>query len=294
MTKMTRRIGGWMAAAAVAAMLVGCGHRERPTPPVPVPEPSLTPASPPPPPPPTINSGLGDEEALWHLRAALNVAALGCGQGPAGAGIVTRYNALLIERKAVLATAYAAEKARYGTERGALDRHMTQLYNFFADPAAQRGFCAAAADVAEQVAATPAAALPGFAATALEQLERPVVAPRMIVASTARAAASAPETASAPTVAPAPTVAAAATPTASAWRIQIGAFTGQAAAEAAWARATTRVPSLGGYSPIYQPVPGKPLVRVQVGAADDRAGAIQLCAAAAAGGFDCMPVTARR
>ncbi len=289
MTRTTRRIGGWMAAAAVAAMLVGCGHRERPTPTAPAPEPSPTPAPPPPPPPPTtINSGLGDEEALWHLRAALNVAALGCGQGPAGAGIVTRYNALLIERKAVLATAYAAEKARYGTERGALDRHMTQLYNFFADPAAQRGFCAAAADVAEKVATTPAAALPGFAATALEQLERPVVAPRLAVASTARAAASA------PTVAPAPTVAAAATPTASAWRIQIGAFTGQAAAEAAWARATTRVPSLGGYSPIYQPVPGRPLVRVQVGAADDRAGAIRLCAAAAAGGFDCMPVTARR
>jgi hypothetical protein len=83
-------------------------------------------------------------------------------------------------------------------------------------------------------------------------------------------------------------------PTASPWRIQIGAFTGQAAAERAWTRATARVPSLAGYSPIYQPVPGKPLVRVQVGAADDRAGAIRLCAVAAAGGFDCMPVTARR
>ncbi len=34
-------------------------------------------------------------------------------------------------------------------------------------------------------------------------------------------------------------------------------------------------------------------VAAQVGAADDRAGAIRLCAAAA-GGFDCMPVTARR
>ena len=281
MTRMTRRIGGWMAAAAVAAMLVGCGHRERPTPPVPVPEPSLTPASPPPPPPPTINSGLGDEEALWHLRAALNVAALGCGQGPAGAGIVTRYNALLIERKAVLASAYAAERTRYGTEPGALDRHMTQLYNFFADPVAQRGFCAVAADVSAEVATTAADALPAFADTALARLERPIVAPRVTVAPAATAATMA-------------AAAVAVTPTASPWRIQIGAFTGQAAAEAAWARATTRVPSLGGYSPIYQPVPGKPLVRVQVGAGNDRAGAIRLCAAAAAGGFDCMPVTTRR
>jgi hypothetical protein len=259
-------------------MLAGCGHRQQPVaPPLPVPE-TPPPPAPVTPPPPTINSGVGAQEALWHLRAALNVAALGCGQGPAGAGIVARYNALLIERKAVLATAYAAETGRYGAERGALDRHMTQLYNFFADPVAQRGFCAVAAQVAEEAAAVPADALPDFAVSALPRLEQPVIAPRTMVVAARVAAAPAP----------------AAATTASPWRIQIGAFTGQAAAERAWARATARVPSLGGYSPIYQPVPGKPLVRVQVGAADDRAGAIRLCAAAAAGGFDCMPVTARR
>ena len=282
MTMMTRRTGGRVATMAVAAMLVGCGHRERPAPPPPAPVVEPSPAPAPAPPPVTINSGLGTEEALWHLRAALNVAALGCGQGPAGAAIVTRYNALLIERKAVLASAYAAERTRYGTEPGALDRHMTQLYNFFADPVAQRGFCAVAADVSAEVATTAADALPAFADTALARLERPIVAPRVTVAPAATAA----------TMAAAAAVAV--TPTASPWRIQIGAFTGQAAAEAAWARATTRVPSLGGYSPIYQPVPGKPLVRVQVGAGNDRAGAIRLCAAAAAGGFDCMPVTSRR
>ena len=278
----TRRIGRTTAAVA-AALLAGCGHRQPVTPP-----PIVVPEAPPPavpvaPPPPTINTGVGAEEALWHLRAALNVAALGCGQGPAGAGIVARYNALLTERKAALATAYGAETARYGTERGALDRHMTQLYNFFADPVAQRGFCTVAAQVADEVATVPADALPDFAAVALARLEQPIVAPRVTVA--------------AARVAPPPTAALAAVtamPTASPWRIQIGAFTGQAAAERAWTRATARVPSLAGYTPVYQPVPGKPLIRVQVGAADDRAGAIRLCAAAAAGGFDCMPVTARR
>jgi hypothetical protein len=283
MTKTTRRIG-WTAAAVAALVLSGCGRRQPPVTPPPIGAPPAPPAAEPAaPPPPTINSGVGEGEALWHLRAALNVAALGCGQGPAGAGIVARYNALLTERKAALATAYGAETARYGAERGALDRHMTQLYNFFADPVAQRGFCAVAAQVADEVATVPADALPGFAATALTRLEQPIVAPRVTVA--------------AARVAPPPAAALAAVtaaPTASPWRIQIGAFTGQVAAERAWTHATARVPSLAGYSPIYQPVPGKPLVRVQVGAADDRAGAIRLCAAAAAGGFDCMPVTARR
>ena len=96
--------------------------------------------------------------------------------------------------------------------------------------------------------------------------------------------------------APAAPVALAAAPTpapTAPWRIQIGAFTGRAAAEAAWAKAQAKVPSLARYAPYYEPVPGKPLVRVQVGAASDRASALGLCASAAAGGFDCIPVVGR-
>ena len=75
------------------------------------------------------------------------------------------------------------------------------------------------------------------------------------------------------------------------WRIQIGAFTGKAAAEAAWERARVRAPSLASYKPHYEKVPGRPeLVRVQLGSARDRTGALRLCAAAAAGGFDCIPL----
>jgi cell division septation protein DedD len=76
----------------------------------------------------------------------------------------------------------------------------------------------------------------------------------------------------------------------SAWRIQLGAFTGKPAARLAWEKARYRLPSLAAYRPHYQKVPDSALVRLQVGKAADRASAIRLCATAAAGGFDCFPV----
>ena len=82
-----------------------------------------------------------------------------------------------------------------------------------------------------------------------------------------------------------------AAPISESWRIQIGAFTGRAAAEAAWATARERAPGLSRYAPHYENVPYRPeLTRLQLGEASDREGALRLCAAAAAGGFDCIPV----
>ncbi len=300
---------------AIALLVPGCGaHHGRPsvapTPfagPMPQPPPGAAPGLTIPEPGDdgrytTINSGVNAQEALWHVRAALNVAALSCGHRPGGSDIVLHYNALLTQRKAVFATAYAAETGRFGTGgQEALDVHMTRLYNFFAQPPAQAGFCAAAADVADHAANVPPQALSQFAIGALGRLEAPVLDyyraygayRRELVAWNARPRADVRERGPvqlaaehAERLAAPPSAASSGVP----WRIQLGAFTGQLAAEAAWARARLRLPMLATYRPHYQTIPGRPLVRLQVGSAEDRAGALRLCAAAAAGGFDCLPV----
>lgn len=124
----------------------------------------------------TINSGITAQEALWHVRAALNVAALSCRTRPGGAAIVKHYNALLVRRKAALARAYAAESGRFARDgKGAVDAHQTRLYNFFAQPSAQAAFCQAAADVAEHVEAVSPDGLPQYATGALGRLETPIL-----------------------------------------------------------------------------------------------------------------------
>ena len=267
---MTTRLS--LSAGVIAlSMLVldGCAHRHHDHPGSPAAPVQSVPQQ-----APTINSGLGPEEALWHVRAALNVAALLCGRRPGGAALVQRYNALLTDDKATLATAYGAETRRYGSsDPAALDRHMTQLYNFFARPDATPAFCAAAMEVSRQVSSTPPSQLTAFAPPALERLQsailNPTPIPRMAAAATAE-------------------------PTSGEWRIQLGAFTGRPAAVAAWDKVRVRLPSLAAYRPRYEPVPDSPLVRLQIGAARDRDGALRLCAAAATGGFDCMAVPKRR
>ena len=124
----------------------------------------------------TVNSGVSEQEALWHVRSALNVAALSCRAQPGGAALIKRYNALLVHQKAALTRAYAAETGRFAHEgRGAVDAHLTRLYNFFAQPSAQSGFCAAAADVAEHVGTVSPSGLPRYATSALDRLEAPIL-----------------------------------------------------------------------------------------------------------------------
>jgi cell division septation protein DedD len=240
----------------------------------------------------TINSGVGGEEALWHVRAALNVAALSCGQRAGGAEIIRRYNALLTDRKPILAAAYADEAGR--RDQAALDRHMTQLYNFFAQPPAQPGFCAAAAEVAGHAESLSAA----DAGPALHRLEAPILDyyrayasyRRDLAARQARPATVLADRRGKAEIVPSVRPEISEQRIRSAWRIQLGAFTGKLAARTAWEKARGRLPSLAAYRPHYQKVPGSALVRLQVGKAADRASAIRLCATAAAGGFDCFPV----
>lgn len=122
----------------------------------------------------TPNRDLSPAEVTWHVRVALNVAALGCRDE------ATAYNAMLTTEKEPLAQAdtgaQTAERARGGDWEARHDDAMTKLYNFWAQPPAQAGFCTAAADVLREAVNVEPADFPAFAAAALPRLEAPFVA----------------------------------------------------------------------------------------------------------------------
>ncbi|GAA0679268.1 hypothetical protein FHT00_003127 [Sphingomonas insulae] len=124
----------------------------------------------------TPNRNLSADGAVWHLRAALNVAALAC-RGPDEATIVAGYNALLTSQKATLNGAQSRLVAEYKASGGdwqdRYDDQMTRLYNFFSQAQARDAFCnAAVATLADSATVAPAD-LPSFAAGRLAVLEKP-------------------------------------------------------------------------------------------------------------------------
>lgn len=126
-----------------------------------------------------INRDIGPGETVWHLRSALNVAALACRQKE-HQPITSNYNQMLRQHRAVLADAYAAEQAKFRSVYGGdwqkrQDRHATSLYNFFANPIAQRQFCAAAVKVSERIVQLNGAQFMDYSKAALAQLEQPIV-----------------------------------------------------------------------------------------------------------------------
>ncbi|WP_342248707.1 hypothetical protein [Sphingomonas sp. OTU376] len=125
----------------------------------------------------TVNHHISREQTAWHVRAALNVAALGC-RDEAERETVAAYNAMLGRHRASLAAADTAVKAQYRARYGAgwdsrHDRDMTRVYNFFAQPPAQTGFCRVARDVLAEVGQVRPEAFAAFAAEALPRLEAP-------------------------------------------------------------------------------------------------------------------------
>lgn len=128
----------------------------------------------------TPNVNLSADGAVWHLRAALNVAALAC-RGPDEATIVAGYNALLTRQKATLNGAQTRLTAEYKNRFGAkggdwqdrYDDQMTRLYNFFSQSQARTAFCNAAVATLADSATVTAAELPAFAAGRLAVLEKP-------------------------------------------------------------------------------------------------------------------------
>jgi hypothetical protein len=125
----------------------------------------------------TPNRHLIPEETAWHVRAALNVAALGC-RDAYEAQTVALYNAMLREQRDVFAHADIVVRADYHARYGAgwQDRHddaMTRVYNFFAQPPAQSAFCAVARAVLAEAATVDPEHFLTFAADALPRLEAP-------------------------------------------------------------------------------------------------------------------------
>ncbi len=263
-----RRAAGPAITIPLALILAACATNPATPPPPPRPAPA-TPADWPAP----LPASLTGPERIWHLRAALNVAALSC-PSKTGPAIVRNYNDLLKSRKSLLAAAYQAEIRQFQQAGGpdwqaSFDRYMTKLYNRYAWPPAQPRFCTTADTIATQALQTPAYDFEPFANNALARIEQ-------ALAYTAPT-----ESAARVVVAPMQST----TP----WRIQLGAYTGQPAA--AWAQIQYRLPGLATYIPHFEPVPTKPgLVRLQIGNATNRGSALTLCALAAAGGFDCIPV----
>ncbi len=72
------------------------------------------------------------------------------------------------------------------------------------------------------------------------------------------------------------------------WRVQLGAFSTQKAAAAAWTSLTSQVDVLGTLAPIY--VNNGKVVRLQAGPVPDRAAAGNLCAKVTASGGACLPI----
>jgi hypothetical protein len=105
-------------------------------------------------------------EAVWHLRAGLNVAALSC-RGGGRDKVAGAYSRLLTRHRKLLAAAYASEQQRYG---GGLDRHLTQIYNRFALQRSPEQFCSTAAEVANRAVSMDSAALSGQARELLGEL----------------------------------------------------------------------------------------------------------------------------
>lgn len=109
----------------------------------------------------TVNSNLSDDRLVWHLRSAWNVAALNC-LAPEYDPVLQGYRAFLANNtrtlKAVNDRIEKTYNDRFRVRRSAIvarDAESTQVYNFFANPAARSGFCLAALDVANRYLAAP-------------------------------------------------------------------------------------------------------------------------------------------
>lgn len=127
----------------------------------------------------TVNANLSDDQLVWNLRSAWNVAALNC-LAPEYDPILQGYRAFLTgNARALTAVNDRIEKSytsRFRVRRDAIvarDGYTTQVYNFFALPAARAGFCRAALDMGNRALIAPPTDLLGFARANFDGLLAP-------------------------------------------------------------------------------------------------------------------------
>ncbi|MES2336966.1 MAG: hypothetical protein V4537_02580 [Pseudomonadota bacterium] len=172
--------------AATAALLAGCAHRAAPVAVVPPPQPVAAAPVPRPTPPggastsftppalladgtyDTPNRALTPAATAWHLRAALNVAALRCNDE----ALIANYNGFVRTHGKALTAAHDRAMTEAGSQ-AAFDGAMTRLYNYFALPPVQASFCTAAATIADEAARTPASEFGRFVTLGLPVLDGP-------------------------------------------------------------------------------------------------------------------------
>lgn len=120
----------------------------------------------------TPNRNLSGAASIWHLRSGLNVAALQCGTASSD-----QYNAMLRTHKPALAAAFKTLEGEHrsggGDWQDRFDDTMTRLYNYFAQPPAQRAFCEAAIPVLAEAASVTPDAFESFARTAIARIDQP-------------------------------------------------------------------------------------------------------------------------
>ena len=124
----------------------------------------------------TPNRGISAAATVWHFRAGLNFAALGC-RGAQEHAIIAGYNAMLSAQKPVLARAEATLAGEFrasgGAEwRDAYDDAMTRLYNYYALAPARPALCATAERLLAEAATIAPDAFPAFAEARLPELDR--------------------------------------------------------------------------------------------------------------------------
>ncbi|MCB2061610.1 MAG: hypothetical protein KDE21_13940 [Novosphingobium sp.] len=123
----------------------------------------------------TVNVGLSNNQIVWNLRSAYNVAALNC-QKPEHAGILEGYSTFLKSHSRELSSVNRELDRSFKSEHGsnyirARESYQTQVYNYFAFPPTLPAFCDAVLAMSRREQAAEPSDLDAFAASSLPQIE---------------------------------------------------------------------------------------------------------------------------